>query len=300
MTKRIRQVGIAAPAVGIAAGLYDLIFGGVSMWSLFLLPTNAALLALNVYLYRKDRHGSNRQAQEGASDPRTGDITLSFNSGGTVNSGGSLTAAIASTHANHYPSLTTGGVNRVNESEVERVESDMPILAHRIARLRFDGKQPFASLNEGGRFGIDADAICTRWDNGFRRQIAVSYGMRAERHDAPSLGCACGFYALPSDIEPWDEGSDYVTLLVELSGTVIEHEKGYRAQHQRVVECQIPACPFCRRQADVVLAQDAQMGSVACTAHVPPSLHPGTVAVAVSDLSDLLGVPVSRLGTERA
>lgn len=238
--------------------------------------------------------GSDRQAAEDSRDPgdrtSTGTATISLNTDAIDRAFANLTSA----------RLKKGGVvpAPTTDVELERVESDMPILAHRIARLRFDGKPPFAAIHQTTRFGVDADAKCEGWFTTLRVTLSFGSAYPGEgSHPAPKVDCSCGFYALPSDVEPWDEGCDFVTLMVELSGTVIEHEKGYRAQHQRVVECQVPACPFCGQHADVVLVgEDRQMTGTACAAHVPPVLQPGVVTVAVDCLTDLLKVPVTRLG----
>jgi hypothetical protein len=198
---------------------------------------------------------------------------------------------------------------RESPPELEVVESDLPILATRVARLWFDGSpKRWGALNQGTRFGVDADAECRRDDSRYI-YAALSIGSytvptRPASHDAPSLDCHCGFYAVPSDVEPWAETADYVTLLVELSGTVIEHEKGYRAGHQRVIECQLPACQFCGREAEVLDVRDARMFSATCEAHVvtvaPEHAGTGRVLVSVDDAVALLPVPVSRLGAAAA
>lgn len=120
-----------------------------------------------------------------------------------------------------------------NYSGIKRVpkaKDPMPILAKRGAYLCYDfdtGKASFQSCNKSDEFSVDADAECLMF-----------------RHKAPRTQCSCGFYAVPSDelCYPTIGG---VRLLVELSGVVIEHEEGYRAQHQRILECQIP-----RRKGD--------------------------------------------------
>jgi len=56
-------------------------------------------------------------------------------------------------------------------------------------------------------------------------------------HEAPEYTCGCGIYCY-KDAKSWIRG-DYYNLpiwgIVELSGTIIEHENGYRAQHAKIV-----------------------------------------------------------------
>lgn len=66
-------------------------------------------------------------------------------------------------------------------------------------------------------------------------------------HEAPAWGCTCGYYAVPAPGLDWDIAWHAV---VELWGKVIEHESGWRAQYQRLVEIGAPAkCGWCGRSA---------------------------------------------------
>lgn len=76
-------------------------------------------------------------------------------------------------------------------------------------------------------------------------------------HAAPHPNCTCGFYALPSKR---DLMMAYTMLaasvgnaiaLVQLSGTVIEHEKGYRAERQTILQITDVTCGYgacCKRR----------------------------------------------------
>jgi len=57
-------------------------------------------------------------------------------------------------------------------------------------------------------------------------------------HAAPHPNCTCGFYALPSkrDLMMTYTIMGNAIALVQLSGTVIEHEKGYRAERQTILQ----------------------------------------------------------------
>lgn len=70
-------------------------------------------------------------------------------------------------------------------------------------------------------------------------------------HFAPNQDCSCGFYSCKdiSSLHPfspfyWDRNSAPMVLLeVELYGKVIEHERGYRAQYQRVMKVYLSPLP---------------------------------------------------------
>ena len=60
-------------------------------------------------------------------------------------------------------------------------------------------------------------------------------------HVVPSWACTCGFYAMPDEealAAAWGEArlSHWAVLRVEVSGRVIEHERGWRASRQVVIE----------------------------------------------------------------
>lgn len=245
--------------------------------------------------HKEKRNGSNRGTEASAHDSDAeGDSDDSFHI--TINNPGAFSISPGSF-------LTTiDAPSKPPTPDAEKVESDMPILAHRVARLRFDGTdKPFGPLHYGKPFGRDAKARCEQSDP-YGMSFAA-FGIRPsvpQRHKAPSLGCNCGYYALPSDLNAWEEGHDYVTLMVELSGTVIEHEKGYRASHQRVVECQIPACRYCGRKASVLDLRGGQMYAATCGYHIatvaPDENGDGRVLLSVTDIA--LPVPVTFLGRE--
>ncbi|HZP29237.1 MAG TPA: hypothetical protein VFC99_09820 [Acidimicrobiia bacterium] len=106
-------------------------------------------------------------------------------------------------------------------------------------------------------------------------------------HDAPEIGCSCGFYAVASEAELDRLGADapdLAVLDVELSGRVVEHAHGYRASHQvirrvrlhqRCVRCGahaellhqrrfgslVPACARCARRPVTVETAATSLGT---------------------------------------
>src|SRR5690606_1467162 len=61
---------------------------------------------------------------------------------------------------------------------------------------------------------------------------------------APHPNCTCGFYALPSkrDLMMTYTIMGNAIALVQLSGTVIEHENGYRAERQTILQITDVTC----------------------------------------------------------
>jgi hypothetical protein len=127
---------------------------------------------------------------------------------------------------------------------IPEVLVDEPIRAVKRARLRAspDGRSATLSgLTLGGRYAVEDDARCPR------------------ECSLPTGGCDCGFYAIRPEVEEQIFGSSErllrattVRLDVELSGTVLEYELGYRAQHQRVLRVTVPRiCASCARFHDL-------------------------------------------------
>lgn len=104
-----------------------------------------------------------------------------------------------------------------------------------------DGRQlQLAGISVGGCYSVEDRAVC----------------VRGHPHAPPDLGCACGFYALRRRRDAvsllarrFGLGGGVVarTLLeVDLAGTVIEHDDGFRAEAQRVLAIRLlPWCATC-------------------------------------------------------
>jgi hypothetical protein len=122
----------------------------------------------------------------------------------------------------------------VNGDDLPCTEDDIPILAHRAARVVMldDGAVRFYPVHTGSPhadpFHVDARARCTRH---------VS-------HVPPHPECSCGFYSVPADLPAEHELKRWCTvdLLVALYGRVVVHEFGYRAGFQRVFACRLLPC----------------------------------------------------------
>lgn len=88
-------------------------------------------------------------------------------------------------------------------------------------------------------------------------------------HPAPQLRCTCGFYAFKSRskaLEMWEDTLATALLEVDLYGTIVEHERGFRAQSQVVLALHLPTrCRHCLRVADGVSVGADGYYEVACS-----------------------------------
>jgi hypothetical protein len=130
----------------------------------------------------------------------------------------------------------------------------------KVARLTADpgtGEGRFLGLTLGGAYAADDLAGCEvlagsispprRWG---RRRVP-------EPHDPPDLACTCGFHAFRDRAEalellatrpPVSRMFGPVLLEVDLAGTVVEFDRGYRASQQRVLGVHVPRwCLPCAR-----------------------------------------------------
>jgi hypothetical protein len=156
-----------------------------------------------------------------------------------------------------------------------------------VARLVADPASDaagFLGLTMGGRYGSDAQAMCEvlsgalppprRWG---RRRVPAS-------HSAPAVGCSCGFYAyrdrrdaekLLATHPPVGRHFGTALLDVDLAGTVIEYDHGFRSSHQRVLGVRVPAwCLPCAsagraRRASQLAGQAGEPLAAALQSEIP-------------------------------
>ena len=137
-----------------------------------------------------------------------------------------------------------------------------PIVAYKRAAI-VDGPLRLYGVGRHAPYKPDDTATCQRgcsWSlsPGQARdpKCSCAWCSSPEGHAAPEATCTCGFYAMDKT-RLGQLGNEYHTgiadLQVELSGKVIRHRDGYRAQHQRVLGVFVdPACRCCRRAASVM------------------------------------------------
>jgi hypothetical protein len=143
------------------------------------------------------------------------------------------------------------------------------------------------------RLGMERGRVVLR--AAFFRQFGATYGADAAAecplavHEAPQLDCSCGFHATTDDDHLARLGidePDVALLRVELAGHVIEHERGYRASHQRTREVQVHGtCVRCGHPAEVL--HQRRFGAL-----VPSCRRCTRRPVALPDAEASLGVPV--------
>lgn len=137
-------------------------------------------------------------------------------------------------------------------------------------------------------YGPQAEMQCLC---GYVEQPSVMGVRRTGRwHERPEPGDGhCGFYAWKlGQPFPWTAGT--WLLEVDLYGRVIEHERGYRAQKQRVLRISPVPEPFCEPPFALSYQPGDARVTAVCAACPPPQVpgHP----VSVERLRRLLNVEV--------
>lgn len=230
-------------------------------------------------------NGHNRSTEADTPNPPARTFALA------TNDPGNPWRAIARALGPKFPDPGEG----TGESRLEVVETDLPILASRVARLRFagDGKHWASAAMADHAFGVDAVAQCSA---GIMSMASFIYGTSSKQaHKVPDVDCTCGFYATPLGKAPYSYDRHYVNLLVELSGDVIECELLYRAGHQRVVECQLPRCVYCGKPSNIISAEYGHMTDAACHRRHLTHTSKTHKHLDVDELASLLPVPVTTM-----
>jgi hypothetical protein len=132
-----------------------------------------------------------------------------------------------------------------------RASADRPV-GYKVARPVADPATPaggFLGLTVGGLYGSETEAGCEVLDGSLPPPRRWWRRTPPSPHPAPDLSCSCGFYAF-KDVADAAEllasrppvGRLFGTALLEvdLAGTVIEFDRGFRAAHQRVLGVQLP------------------------------------------------------------
>lgn len=133
-----------------------------------------------------------------------------------------------------------------------RTTSNREIIAYRVLRWDYQLHQPVTN----GQF--------SHMGGGEAKPVSHTEPVEAECQSCPispgipcrssAIGYGCGFYAYKSyrdaSLRRWMNGGTGVVVRVRLSGRVVEHERGYRAQFM-TLDTVYPATPeFTDRRAD--------------------------------------------------
>lgn len=183
-----------------------------------------------------------------------------------------ISASTLALGAGLAPSSGTG-------ARVKETTDDVPIIAYKRCHLTWKpgGKFALQSAHTGTPIVLDTDATCMKTDpyGSFLSSYGLSLSMgypvpKPVPHDAPGLECTCGFYAV-TNREKVSDGYGMVDLEVELSGRVIVHESGYRAQHQRVLRASLGGCFVCGEPVTAISVNlETSAVQPLCAGHVRP------------------------------
>ncbi len=189
-----------------------------------------------------------------------------------------------------------GAVARMG-SQLPQETSELPVAAWRAANLRIRNKTlELVSLNHGP-LAIDGVAECSPRTTVFVAsswQTSVSPGFVAacdpaapetKTHPAPDPDCTCGFYGVTDESDA-DTGA--VMLEVEFSGRIVVHEKGYRAERQRVLRVHVLCCSHALCKEPSVGLDEDRIGW--CSEH--KARRSNHWLCSLSKMEDLLGVSV--------
>lgn len=154
---------------------------------------------------------------------------------------------------------------RITEDPIRAMKLSFPAVIR--------GQMVFLSVFGNGYYGADDVARC--WWHGF----GVPRSTRHPGIKPPVVGCSCGYYAVPAEANrrrrrKWDHGfrryvrsrgrndvQSMARLDVELLGSVVVHEEGYRAYRQRVLVAYMPRwCYLCSRRAKGFFAPSFLIG----------------------------------------
>lgn len=209
--------------------------------------------------------------------------------GSGVNPGTSITWGAIYPSSALWPGAAAGtGAAEDPGVELPTREQEEPIKGFKLANVRFSsGRYMFLALRGHSSYGIEGTASCERVSlSGFG---TTAFG---EPHAAPAVGCRCGFYAVPEPGDLYNTDYEYLAapflLELDLFGRVVVHEKGYRAEKQRVLSVKTQRrCYYCAANASLL----ALMGDSVCPMcdrHADPH-----VWITLADLGSILQTEVT-------
>jgi hypothetical protein len=147
-----------------------------------------------------------------------------------------------------------------------RGSADRPTGA-KVARIIAAPEGPqgsFLGLTVGGRYGSEGTATCEILDGTLPPPRRWGRRRPPAAHRVPDLDCSCGFYAfkdrgraldLLTDRPPVSRLFGTFLLEVDLAGTVVEFDRGFRAGQQRVLGVTVPPwCVACAADGEAVRA----------------------------------------------
>ena len=122
-----------------------------------------------------------------------------------------------------------------------------PIRVFKLAKLVWaDGRIRFMGVGLNIPYDAETAAMCgIKNGHAFFWGSSNKYGFDPSAdHDVPDPRCTCGFHGVASkdadEIQGDYASARFVRIEAELYGRVVRHERGYRAEHQRVLSVSIP------------------------------------------------------------
>ena len=246
---------------------------------------SASITAVNVYVMtktrklRKEIRDNNRGATADRSDTRASE-----------GAGGGASVSL------------TSRAEEGTTARLEIVDQPDPIRAWKSISLGADEHTVYLrSHHTQGPIALESLASCS--------QRYYSYSDRRPPHGAvPELTCSCGWYAVKDRAKLKELGYDgFVMAEVDLYGTVIEAEHGYRAEWQRILALRIRrgycrGAFMCEGTPDLIdfpwseetLWNGGSTPTVSKVRHPVPVCreHAGDSAVELSRIASRLGVEV--------
>jgi len=189
-------------------------------------------------------------------------------------------------------------IARRRNQGLPRAHQTEPVRGVKLATLGLERPYDLATVHfVGVRRPFEQAHRCDEGDLCYRAKATASCATGAS-HRAPDERCQCGFYAfrpdarLASHLRP---RSGQWLLEVRLSGKVVVHEHGYRAERQRVIAITPPTRCVCERGAPTVVIAQGRGISAVCVACAAEAIsRHGALALRVSRLEEILEVPVRR------
>lgn len=161
------------------------------------------------------------------------------------------------------------------------IDREVPLRAVKVAEIR-GGLTP--RMHPAGRY----------WRRTYEHATPTRAQCHRRDHVAPAIDCTCGFHAVDEATELRRVAkvfADSVLLDVELAGTIVEHERGYRAGTQQVYGVRFSgSCWRCGALA--ALVQPGRLWRPMCDACAERSRARRRPVLSRAEATAMLGVDV--------
>lgn len=191
--------------------------------------------------------------------------------------------------------------------ELRVIHSDEPIVATKLGYIFYsDNDLWFSGGGKHTKQKAEGVASCDRHEffASYRQYgLTPPLGGITERHDAPHPDCMCGFYGVKPGVEVdgYEPDRNSTVLDVELYGKVIHHEKGYRAEKQRIMAVRLGGCGgfLCEKPPELlvfdvtnILAKKVVLAAPFCLEHGQGLATDKWETITLERAANLLGTEV--------